>query len=98
LRSDFFLYGRFTRSFPELVELTAFGGRYELQPPTIDGRAGSGNMIRFPEDAAGLRFERGILTRVEAWDEALLEGGNGQPRNRFPAARTPTFFTVISET
>src|SRR6266481_4347749 len=45
LRSDFYAH---CRQFPELVELTAFNGRYELQPPTPRG---IGNMIRFPAEA-----------------------------------------------
>src|SRR5260221_11906428 len=52
LRSDFYPH---YEQFPELVELTALSGRYELQPPTPRG---IGNIIRFPPDAAGLRFER----------------------------------------
>src|SRR4029077_2822800 len=52
LRSDFYAH---YQKFPELVELTALSGRYELQPPTPRG---IGNMIRFPAEAAGLRFER----------------------------------------
>ncbi len=52
LRSDFYTH---YQQFPELVELTALCGRYELQPPTPRG---IGNMIRFPAEAAGLRFER----------------------------------------
>src|SRR5260370_14450873 len=46
LRSDFYAH---CQQFPELVELTALSGRYELQPPTPRG---IGNMIRFPSDAA----------------------------------------------
>jgi peptidoglycan hydrolase CwlO-like protein len=52
LRSEF--YAQYQR-FPELVELTSGGGKYELQPPTACELA---NMIRLPAEAAGLRFER----------------------------------------
>src|SRR4029077_14698326 len=72
LRSDFYAH---YQKFPELVELTAFGGRYELQPPTPRG---IGNMIRFPADAAGLRFERDPETS-RSLDEALLEAAMASP-------------------
>ncbi|MBV9873813.1 MAG: hypothetical protein JO025_03710, partial [Verrucomicrobia bacterium] len=52
LRSDF--YAHYHR-FPELVEITSGGGRYELQPPTARE---IGTMIRVPAEAAGLSFER----------------------------------------
>jgi energy-coupling factor transporter ATP-binding protein EcfA2 len=72
LRSDFYAH---YQKFPELVELTAFGGRYELQPPTPRG---IGNMIRFPAEAAGLRFERDPETS-RSLDEALLEAAMASP-------------------
>jgi energy-coupling factor transporter ATP-binding protein EcfA2 len=72
LRSGFYAH---CQQFPELVELTAFGGRYELQPPTPRG---IGNMIRFPADAAGLRFERDPDTS-RSLDEALLEAAMASP-------------------
>jgi hypothetical protein len=72
LRSDF--YAQFQK-FPELVELTAFGGRYELKPPTPRG---IGNMIRFPAEAAGLRFERDPETS-QGLDEALLKAAIAGP-------------------
>src|SRR5260221_6898128 len=72
LRSDFYAH---YQKFPELVELTAFGGRYELQPPTPRG---IGNMIRFPAEAAGLRFERDPETS-RSLDEALLEAAIASP-------------------
>ena len=72
LRSDFYPH---YQKFPELVELTAFGGRYELQPPTPRG---IGNMIRFPADAAGLRFERDPETS-RSLDEALLKAAIASP-------------------
>jgi energy-coupling factor transporter ATP-binding protein EcfA2 len=72
LRSDFYAH---YRKFPELVELTAFGGRYELQPPTPRGIE---NLIRFPADAAGLRFERDPDTS-QSLDQALLEAAIASP-------------------
>src|SRR5258705_3479559 len=72
LRSGFYAH---CQQFPELVELTAFGGRYELQPPTPRGIA---NMIRFPADAAGLRFERDPETN-RSLDEALLKAAIASP-------------------
>ena len=72
LRSDFYAH---YQKFPELVEITASGGRYELQPPTPRG---IGNMIRFPADAAGLRFERDPDTSRNL-DEALLEAAIASP-------------------
>ncbi|HET9378219.1 MAG TPA: hypothetical protein VFO40_24845, partial [Chthoniobacterales bacterium] len=66
LRSGFYAD---CQQFPELVELTALGGKYELQLPTSRG---IGNMIRFPADAAGLRFERDPDTS-RSLDEALVE-------------------------
>src|ERR1700724_3001773 len=72
LRSDFYAH---YQKFPELVELTAFNGRYELQPPTPRG---IGNMIRFPAEAVGLRFERDPDTS-RSLDEALLEAAIANP-------------------
>src|SRR3984893_1481650 len=72
LRSDFYAH---CQQFPELVELTAFNGRYELQPPTPRG---IGNMIRFPAEAVGLRFERDPDTS-RSLDEALLEAAIANP-------------------
>ena len=66
LRSD--CYAQY-QQFPELVELTAFGGKYELQPPTPDQIR---SMIRFPAEAAGLHFERHADTG-QSLEEALLE-------------------------
>jgi hypothetical protein len=66
LRSGFCAH---CQQFPELAELTAASGRYELQPPTPRG---IGNMIRFPAEAAGLRFERDPDTN-RSLDEALQE-------------------------
>jgi hypothetical protein len=74
LRSDFYPH---CQRFPELVKLTAFGGRYELQPLTPRG---IGNMIRFPAEAADLRFERNPETD-RSLDEALLKAAlaNAEP-------------------
>jgi hypothetical protein len=66
LQSDFF--ARY-QEFPELVELTALSGRYELQPPTPHEIR---NMVRLPAEAAGLRFERHPETG-QGLDEALVE-------------------------
>jgi hypothetical protein len=57
------------QQFPEFVELTALSGTYELQPPTPRG---IGNIIRFPAEAVGLRFERDPDTG-RSLDEALQE-------------------------
>jgi len=72
LRSDF--YPHYQR-FPEVVKLTALGGRYELQPPTPRG---IGDMIRLPADAAGLRFERDPETG-RSLDETLLQSAITNP-------------------
>jgi hypothetical protein len=72
LRSDF--YPQYEQS-PELVGLTPLSGRYELQPPTPRG---IGNIIRFPADAAGLRFERDPDTG-RSLDEALQEAATASP-------------------
>ena len=61
--------------FPEFVELTALSGKYELQPPTPRG---IGNMIRFPAEAASLRFERDPDTG-RSLDEALVEAASAKP-------------------
>jgi len=72
LRSGFYTH---CQQFPELVELTALSGRYELQPPTPRG---IGNMIRFPAEAAGLCFERDPETG-RSLDDALLEAAMASP-------------------
>jgi energy-coupling factor transporter ATP-binding protein EcfA2 len=72
LRSGFYAH---YQKFPELVELTAFGGRYELQPPTPRG---IGNMIRLRADAIGLRFERDPETS-RSLDETLLKAAIASP-------------------
>jgi hypothetical protein len=60
---------------PEFVELTALSGKYELQPPTPRG---IGNIIRFPAEAVGLRFERDPDTG-RSLDEALQEAAIASP-------------------
>src|SRR5258706_7584489 len=72
LRSGFYAH---YQKFPELVELAALSGRYELQPPTSRG---IGNMIRFPAEAAGLRFERDPETS-RSLDETLLKAAIASP-------------------
>jgi WD40 repeat protein/serine/threonine protein kinase len=52
LRSDF--YPSY-QEFPDLIELTKPGGKFDLRPPTPYE---IGNMIRLPAEAAGLRFEQ----------------------------------------
>src|SRR5258706_16432345 len=74
LRSDFYAH---YQKFPELVELTAFGGRYELQPPTPRG---IGNMIRFPAEAAGLHFEHDPETG-RSLDEVILKAVVASPQS-----------------
>src|SRR5260221_148075 len=71
LGSDF--YPHYQR-FPELI---AFGGRYELQPPTPRG---IGNMIRFPADAAGLHFEHDPETG-RSLDEVILKAVVASPQS-----------------
>jgi hypothetical protein len=66
LRSGFYAD---CQQFPEFVELTALSGTYELQAPTPRG---IGNIIRFPAEAVGLRFERDPDTG-RSLDEALQE-------------------------
>jgi chromosome segregation ATPase len=66
LRSEF--YAHYQR-FPELVNLTSGGGSYELQLPAEPEIA---NMIRFPAEAAGLRFERDSETG-RGLDDFLLK-------------------------
>jgi AAA ATPase domain len=71
LRNDF--YSDY-QQFPELVQLAALGGKYELQPPT---HCVIGDMIRLPAAAAGLRFERDPQTGRNL-DDALLEAATAK--------------------
>jgi len=52
LRSDF--YPSY-QEFPDLIELTKPGGKFDLRPPTAYE---IGNMIRLPPEVAGLHFEQ----------------------------------------
>jgi hypothetical protein len=72
LRSGFYAD---CQQFPQFVELTALSGKYELQPPTPRG---IGNIIRFPAEAVGLRFERDPDTG-RSLDEALQEAAIASP-------------------
>src|SRR5258708_3338991 len=72
LRSGFYAH---CQQFPELVELTALSAKYQLHPPTPPR---TGNMIRFPAEAAGLRFERDPDTN-RSLDAALLEAAMASP-------------------
>jgi conflict system STAND superfamily ATPase len=72
LRSGFYAD---CQQIPELVELTALSGKYELQPPTPRG---IGNIIRCRAEAAGLRFERDPDTN-RSLDEALVEAAIASP-------------------
>ena len=60
LRSDF--YPSY-QEFPDLIELTKPGGKFDLRPPTAYEIR---NMIRLPAEAAGLRFEQN-RRRVNTW-------------------------------
>ena len=66
LRSEFYATYQQTA---ELVELTAFSGRIDLQPQTPPEIR---KMIRLPAEAAGLRFERDPKTG-RSLDEALVD-------------------------
>jgi hypothetical protein len=70
------LHSRFyphCQQFPELIE--ALTEKYELQPPTPRG---FGNIIRFPAEAVGLRFERDPDTN-RCLDEALVAAAMASP-------------------
>src|SRR5262249_62072300 len=66
LRSDF--YPSY-QEFPELIELTKPGGKFDLPPPTPSE---IGNMIRLPAEAAGLQFEQDRETG-QRLDQALRD-------------------------
>lgn len=61
--------------YQRFSELTAFGGRYDLEPPTPRG---IGSMIRFAADAAGLRFERDPETS-RSLDETIVKAAVANP-------------------
>jgi WD40 repeat protein len=72
LRSDF--YAR-CAELPELVALKEGAGQYDLLPPTL---AETGQIIRYPAHAAGLRFEVNPQTG-ERLDDVLHEAATRDP-------------------
>src|SRR5258708_2194720 len=74
LRSDF--YGSYLE-FPDLIELTKPGGKFDLRPPTPSE---IGNMIRLPAEAAGLQFEQDRETR-QRLDQALRDTASATPES-----------------
>jgi hypothetical protein len=69
LRSDF--YSSY-QEFPDLTELAKGAGKFDLGPPTPSE---IGNMIRFPGEAAGSRFEQDRITQ-QRLDEALRDAAS----------------------
>jgi hypothetical protein len=69
LRNDF--YASY-QEFPDLIELTKPGGKFDLRPPTP---AEIGNMIRLPAEAAGLHFEQDRETG-QCLDDALRDAAS----------------------
>ena len=74
LRSDF--YPSY-QEFPDLIELTKPGGKFDLRPPTPYE---IGNMIRLPAEAAGLRFEQHPETG-QRLDDALRDVASVTPES-----------------
>ena len=74
LRSDF--YPSY-QEFPDLIELTKPGGKFDLRPPTPYE---IGNMIRLPAEAAGLRFEQDRQTG-QRLDAALRDVASVTPES-----------------
>jgi WD40 repeat protein/serine/threonine protein kinase len=74
LRSDF--YPSY-QEFPDLVELTKPGGKFDLRPPTAFEIR---NMIRLPAEAAGLRFEQNRETGQHL-DDALRDAASVTPES-----------------
>jgi len=74
LRSDF--YPSY-QEFPDLIELTKPGGKFDLRPPTAYE---IGNMIRLPAEAAGLRFEQDPETG-QRLDDALRDVASVTPES-----------------
>src|SRR6516165_3127463 len=74
LRSDF--YASY-QEFPDLIELTEPGGKFDLRPPTPSE---IGNMIRLPAEAAGLHFEQDLETG-QRLDQALRDTASATPES-----------------
>ena len=74
LRSDF--YPSY-QEFPDLIELTKPGGKFDLRPPTPYE---IGNMIRLPAEAAGLHFEQERETG-QRLDQALRDAASATPES-----------------
>jgi tetratricopeptide (TPR) repeat protein len=74
LRNDF--YASY-QEFPDLIELTKPGGKFDLRPPTP---AEIGNMIRLPAEAAGLHFEQDRETG-QRLDDALRDAASATPES-----------------
>jgi WD40 repeat protein/serine/threonine protein kinase len=74
LRSDF--YPSY-QEFPDLIELTKPGGKFDLRAPTAYE---IGNMIRLPAEAAGLRFEQDPETG-QRLDDALRDVASVTPES-----------------
>ena len=74
LRSDF--YASY-QEFPDLIELTNPGGKFDLRPPTPSE---IGNMIRLPAEAAGLHFEQDRETG-QRLDQALRDAASATPES-----------------
>src|SRR6516165_4112571 len=74
LRTDF--YASY-QEFPDLIELTEPGGKFDLRPPTPSE---IGNMIQLPAEAAGLRFEHDLETG-QRLDQALRDAASATPES-----------------
>ena len=74
LRNDF--YASY-QEFPDLIELTKPGGKFDLRPPTPSE---IGNMIRLPAEAAGLHFEQDRETG-QRLDQALRDTASATPES-----------------
>jgi hypothetical protein len=65
------------QEFPDLIELTKPGGKFDLRPPTPYE---IGNMIRLPAEAAGLRFEQD-RDNGQRLDDALRDVASVTPES-----------------
>ena len=74
LRSDF--YASY-QEFPDLIELSQPGGKFDLRPPTPFEIA---NLIRLPAEAAGLQFEQDQETG-QRLDDALRDTASATPES-----------------